>query len=139
MVDMTAEVAGMNYGLVRRVARTVHVADLGVVAGIDEEERKVEREAVEGWDVANGEGVLGVVHEEIAAEELVDRILAGGPAGSSGKLGGGNDSKSGEAWMPGGADGCCGRPKSRTSSCGAGAVESVASRSSDVKVGTSGK
>jgi hypothetical protein len=47
-----------------------------VVVGIDEEERKVEREAVEGWDVANGEGVLGVVHEEIAAEELVDRILA---------------------------------------------------------------
>ena len=76
MVDMTAEVARMNCGLVRRVARTVHVADLGVVAGIDEEERKVEREAVEGWDVANGEGVLGVVHEEIAAEELVDRILA---------------------------------------------------------------
>lgn len=41
--------------------------------------------------------------------------------------------------MPGGAEGCCGRPKSRISSCGAGAVGSVASRSSDVKVGTSGK
>jgi hypothetical protein len=57
VVDMTAEVARMNCGLVRRVARTVHVADLGVVVGIDEEERKVEREAVEEWDVANGEGV----------------------------------------------------------------------------------
>lgn len=76
MVDMTAEVARMNRGLVRQVARTVHVADLGVAAGIDEEERKVEREAVEGWDVANGEGVQGVVHEEIAAEVFVDRILA---------------------------------------------------------------
>ena len=76
VVDMTAEVARMNCGLVRRVARTVHVADLGVVVGIDEEERKVEREAVEEWDVANGEGVLGAVHEETAAEELVDRILA---------------------------------------------------------------
>ncbi len=76
MVEMTVEVARMICGLVRRVARTVHVADLGVFVGIDEEERKVEREAVEGWDVANGKGVLGVVHEEIAAEVLVDRILA---------------------------------------------------------------
>lgn len=73
---MTAEVARMNCGLVRQVARTVHVADLVVVAGNDEEERKVEREAVEGEDVANGEGVQGDVHEEIAAEVLVDRILA---------------------------------------------------------------
>jgi hypothetical protein len=72
---MTAEVARMNCGLVHQGAHTVHVADLGVVAGIDEE-RKVDREAVEGRDVANGEGVQGVVHEEIAAEVLVDRILA---------------------------------------------------------------
>jgi hypothetical protein len=76
VVDMNAEVARMNCGLVRRVSRTVHVADLGVVAGNDEEERKVEREAVEGWDVANGEGVLGVVHEGMTAEVLVDRIPA---------------------------------------------------------------
>lgn len=73
---MTAELARMNCGLVRQVARTVHVADLRVVAGIDEEQRKVGREAVEGWDAANGEEVQGVVQLEIAAEVLVDRILA---------------------------------------------------------------
>ena len=52
-------------------------------------------------------------------------------------MGGGNDSKSGETLAPGGADGCCGRPRSRISS--GGAVGSVESRDSDVKVGTSGK
>jgi hypothetical protein len=55
----------------------------------------------------------------------------------SGRVGAGNDLKSGETLALGGLDSSCGRPKSRISS--GGAVGRVESRDLDIKVRTSGK